>query len=262
MATVYSGSDAGKSGLELVELDGSPDVKGVTKINVSNTTLTDDGNGVVTLVTGGGGGGSGTVTSITVSDGTFVDLTATPDPITTTGSITADLSATGTADATTFLRGDNTWATPAGGSGTVTSVDVSGGTTGLTYSGGPITTSGTITMAGTLAVANGGTGATTTTNARQNLGIYSGLEAGITINNGRNQYSIDIQTAFGSILTANSVIQITLESGGVIVGDTLLCWMDNYDPTPGSNAITVVVDATVTSPPGPYTGNIHYTIIA
>lgn len=42
--------------------------------------------------------------------------------------------------------------------GTVTSVDVSGGTTGLTFSGGPITTSGTISMAGTLGIANGGTG--------------------------------------------------------------------------------------------------------
>jgi hypothetical protein len=46
-------------------------------------------------------------------------------------------------------------------SGTVTSVDVSGGTTGLTTSGGPVTGSGTITIAGTLAVANGGTGTAT-----------------------------------------------------------------------------------------------------
>ena len=44
------------------------------------------------------------------------------------------------------------------GAGSVTSVDVSGGTTGLTTSGGPITGSGTITLAGTLAPANGGTG--------------------------------------------------------------------------------------------------------
>lgn len=51
-------------------------------------------------------------------------------------------------------------ATPSAG-GTVQSVDVSGGTTGLTFSGGPVTVSGTITMAGTLGVANGGTGATT-----------------------------------------------------------------------------------------------------
>ena len=47
--------------------------------------------------------------------------------------------------------------------GTVTSVALSGGTTGLTVSGSPITGSGTITLAGTLIVANGGTGATTLT---------------------------------------------------------------------------------------------------
>jgi hypothetical protein len=61
----------------------------------------------------------------------------------------------------TFTGG--TLAATGGGSGTVTSIDVSGGTTGLTTSGGPITGAGTITLAGTLAVANGGTGATTLT---------------------------------------------------------------------------------------------------
>ena len=49
------------------------------------------------------------------------------------------------------------------GTGTVTSVAVSGGSSGLTTSGGPITTSGTITIAGTLAVASGGTGVTSST---------------------------------------------------------------------------------------------------
>ncbi len=48
------------------------------------------------------------------------------------------------------------------GAGTVTSVQVAGGSTGLTYSGGPITGSGTITMAGTLATGSGGTGSTAT----------------------------------------------------------------------------------------------------
>ena len=47
------------------------------------------------------------------------------------------------------------------GSGTVTSVDVVGGTTGLTTSGGPVTTAGTITLDGVLNVANGGTGTAT-----------------------------------------------------------------------------------------------------
>lgn len=47
------------------------------------------------------------------------------------------------------------------GSGTVTSVSGSGGTTGLTLTGGAITGSGTLTLGGTLATANGGTGTTT-----------------------------------------------------------------------------------------------------
>lgn len=53
----------------------------------------------------------------------------------------------------------------AGGSGTVTSVTGSGGSTGLTLNGGPITTSGTLTIGGTLAVASGGTGASSLSGA-------------------------------------------------------------------------------------------------
>ena len=58
-----------------------------------------------------------------------------------------------------------------GGTGTVTSVAVSGGTTGLTVTGSPITTTGTITLGGTLAIANGGTGATTQAAAQTALGL-------------------------------------------------------------------------------------------
>jgi hypothetical protein len=58
-----------------------------------------------------------------------------------------------------------------GGGGTVTSVNVSGGTTGLAATGGPVTTSGTITLGGALNVSNGGTGASNATNARINLDV-------------------------------------------------------------------------------------------
>lgn len=58
--------------------------------------------------------------------------------------------------------GPPTWSTLSG-SGTVTSVNGSGGTTGLTLTGGPITGAGTLTLGGTLAVANGGTGVATLT---------------------------------------------------------------------------------------------------
>lgn len=44
------------------------------------------------------------------------------------------------------------------GAGSVTSVGVSGGSTGMSFSNSPITTSGTMTMSGTLDVDNGGTG--------------------------------------------------------------------------------------------------------
>jgi len=69
---------------------------------------------------------------------------------------------------------------PAISGGSVTSVDVAGGTTGMTFSGGPVTTSGTITMAGTLGVANGGTGAVTLTGYVKGSGT-SALTASATI---------------------------------------------------------------------------------
>jgi hypothetical protein len=68
-----------------------------------------------------------------------------------------------------------------GGSGTVTSVAASGGTTGLTFTGSPITISGTLTLSGTLAVTNGGTGGTTQATARSGIGAAaSGANTDIT----------------------------------------------------------------------------------
>jgi hypothetical protein len=94
--------------------------------------------------------GSGTVTSVT---GTA--------PVVSSGGATPAISM---AAATTSVNGYLTstdWTTFNNkGSGTVTSVSGSGGTTGLTLTGGAITTTGTLTLGGTLAVANGGTGIT------------------------------------------------------------------------------------------------------
>jgi hypothetical protein len=65
--------------------------------------------------------------------------------------------------------------------GTVTSVDIDPDTTGLTFGGGPITTSGVFTVGGTLAVAHGGTGATDAGTARSNLSAAgSGANTDIT----------------------------------------------------------------------------------
>jgi hypothetical protein len=53
--------------------------------------------------------------------------------------------------------------------GTVKSIDISGGTTGLIATGGPITTNGTITLGGVVNIESGGTGATTAEAAIKNL---------------------------------------------------------------------------------------------
>ena len=125
------------------------------------------------------------VHSVDVSGGT-TGLTFTGGPIIDTGTITMggilDITSGGTGEVTANealnallpaqgssagkvlgTDGVNTsWIAMSGGGGggSVTSVAVSGGTTGLTTSGGPITTFGTITLEGTLAIANGGTGST------------------------------------------------------------------------------------------------------
>jgi len=52
----------------------------------------------------------GTVTSISTSNSTYINLAG--GPITTTGSLTASLSASGTPSSATYLRGDGTWAEP------------------------------------------------------------------------------------------------------------------------------------------------------
>ena len=79
----------------------------------------------------------------------------------------------------------------AGGSGTVTSVSGSGGSTGLTLTGGAITTSGTLTLGGTLAVASGGTGSSSLSGA----GIPA-LSAANTFSNTNNFTTIKASTEF------------------------------------------------------------------
>ena len=109
MANRYTGSDTGKSGLEVTEVDGAPDVRGVSKITVSNGTLTDDGAGAVTITTGGGGGGTpgGSNTQVQYNDaGAFAGnagLTFADGSGTLTATILTDGTAQLTAGALTGL---------------------------------------------------------------------------------------------------------------------------------------------------------------
>jgi hypothetical protein len=80
--------------------------------------------------------------------------------------------------------------------GTVTSVGLSGGTTGLSVSGtNPITTSGTFTLGGTLGVANGGTGTGTAFTAGSIVfagasGVYSQDNANLFWDDSNNRLGI------------------------------------------------------------------------
>jgi hypothetical protein len=111
------------------------------------------------------------------------------------------------------------------GSGSVTSVDVSGGTTGLTTSGGPVTSAGTITLAGTLAVTNGGTGQTTATAA------FNALTPSQTSNSGK------YLTTNGSAASW-AAVDAGASAGGVIWENSLII-SANYTLTTSKNGFSV-----------------------
>ena len=175
-------------------------------------------------------GRGGTGDALSPVAGAVVYSTGTKFALSSLGSIGQVLTSNGTAAPT--------WVTLTG-TGTVSSVAVSGGTTGLTTSGGPITTSGTITIGGTLAVASGGTGETTYTNGQLLIGNTTGntltkatLTAGtnVTITNGTGAITINAADQYVGTVTSvggtGTVNGITLtgtvtSSGSLTLGGTL-----------------------------------------
>jgi len=131
--------------------------------------------------------------------------------------------------------------------GGVSSVNVSGGTTGLTTTGGPIVSSGTITIGGTLAVTNGGTGATTNAGALNNLlptqtgnsGKYlttDGTNASWATSGGGLTIALDTTT------NASRYLTFTSATSGVVSTENVSTSL-YFNPSSGSLTATTFVGA-------------------
>jgi hypothetical protein len=137
-------------------------------------------------------------------------------------------------------NGSITIASTSGG-GSVTSVAASGGTTGLSFTGSPITGAGTLTLGGTLAIASGGTGATSASGARLTLSAagsgansditsLTGLTTALSVGQGGTGVAttpVNGQLLIGngsgysvSTLTAGSGISVSNSAGGITISAT------------------------------------------
>jgi hypothetical protein len=204
--------------------------------------LTTDGNGVISWAAAGA-----TAAGVTSFSGGVTGLSpvvATTGAITLGGTLALANGGTGantqagaanailpsqSGNPGKFLVTDGTnvsWGAGIPGSGTVTSVSLSGGTTGLSAIGNPITTSGTLTLTGTLAVPNGGTGISSTPSSGQ-----------ILIGNGSN-YTLNTLTAGANITITNGPGTITIDATGSAGGVTDISFgttgLTPSSATPGS----------------------------
>lgn len=127
-----TGSTNGTAGVLLTGSDATTDT--VLIVGSGTTTVTRSGN---TLTVTSNDQYDGTVTSVDTGNSTFISGSG--GPITSSGTLTYSLSATGTPDSTKYLRGDNTWSAISG----IYSWDIAGDTGSETIVNGD-----TVTFAG------------------------------------------------------------------------------------------------------------------
>ncbi len=139
------------------------------------------------------------------------------------GAATGGAQGTGTINATALYV--NGLAVSAG-SGAVSSVNASGGSTGFSFTGGPITTSGTLTLLGTLNTTSGGTGLTSFTSggamyATSTSVLTTGTLPVTAGGTGITSLGSGVATWLGTPSSANLASAVTGETGsGALVFGT------------------------------------------
>ncbi len=237
---------------------GGPSTGGtVTSVNVSgnSTGLTFTGGPIThsgTLMLGGvlsvanGGTGKNTLSGILKGNGTLGLTSAvmgTDYAGPTTGTMGQVLASNGTGGFTNVTIGTGLnlssgvlSATQGAVGGSVTSVQASGGNTGLTFAGGPITSSGILTLGGRLTVASGGTGVSTITGILKGNGSSpfsvavagtdfaappTGAATQLLANNGARGFA-NVTLGSGLVFSSGTLSVSTAQGGGTVTSVELV----------------------------------------